>query len=157
MSLAGRLINNRIRVHDGKVFMSEEADDRPCKCCATECAAELTIEVSFCGMTVTEPILIPGILTYPYGIATLPDGSYLIVSAEISCTACGWEVLIGVCGYCDSTGAAASDSFTAFVPFAATAEQPPNLYCPEAGAVDLVCFGQQFGIPCVVTPTATIA
>lgn len=128
--------------------------DRACYCCASECESELTVSVSFCGMTVAETLQIPG--TLGQGIATLPDGSYLILSADISCTPCGWSVLIGVCAYCDATQEAASDSFTAFIPFAATPEADGR-YCPEAGAVDLVCFGEQFGIPCVTTPTASIA
>lgn len=139
---------------DGAVRLNDPADDRACKCCALSCSSELTVSVSFCGMTVTETLPIPGILNQ--GIVVLPDESYLIVSAQISCTPCGWDVLVGVCAYCVATGQAASDAFTALIPFAAAAE-PAGGYCPEAGAVALECFGLQFGIPCVTTATATIA
>lgn len=152
--LFGRSISGKIRMHGGSVFLSEETDHRPCKCCAFECEAELTVETTFCGMTVTETLPIPGILNQ--GQANLPDGSYLILSAEISCTACGWELLIGVCAYCDATGQAASDAFTASIPFSDTAEAGGG-YCPDFGAVDLTCFGDQFGIPCVTNTTASIA
>lgn len=155
MTLAARLIDNKIRMHDGKVFLSEQSDDTPCKCCALECAAELTIEVAFCGMTAIRTIPIPGVLN-DNQIETLPDDSYLVVSAEIFCTACGWELLIGVCGYCASTEQYASDSFTALIPFSGTPEDGGG-YCPETGNVDLTCFGAQFGIPCVTTTTAEIA
>jgi hypothetical protein len=140
----------------GAVFFGEEGDSRPCKCCATACAGELSIAVSFCGMTVNESIPIPGVLFFPAGFQALPDGSYLILSAEISCTPCGWAVSLGVCAFCVATDQAASDAFTALVPFAAAPEQPPNFYCPEAGPVNLVCFGDQFGIPCVTAAGAVI-
>lgn len=156
-----RSVANKIRVHAPdpytfKVFMQERDDARnlPCKCCATECDTEVSISVSFCGMTVAATLPIPGILGLAQ--ATLPDGSYLIVSAQISCTPCGWFLDMGVCAYCDATQQAASDGFTAAIPFAAT----PNAngtYCPQTGAVTLTCFGEQFGIPCVTTPSVSIA
>lgn len=152
--LAGRALNNRIRLHAGRVFLSEQTDDTPCKCCAFECVSELSIEVSFCGMTAVRAVPIPGILDGNQ-IETLPDGSYLIVSAQIACGPCGWALDIGVCGYCESTQEAASDGFTALIPFAATAEAGGG-YCPEPGFVDLTCFGEQFGIPCVTNTTAEI-
>ena len=152
--LTGRAINGKIRLHDGLVFLSEQTDDRPCKCCALECEAELDIEVTFCGMTLNATVQIPGILTFAQ--VDLPDGSYIILSAQISCGVCGWELNIGVCAYCESTQQAASDAFIASVPFADTAEATGG-YCPETGAVDLTCFGDQFGIPCVTTTTASIA
>lgn len=157
----GRAITDKIRVHLPDpftllVFFRErgDEDDLPCKCCSFDCDEDLTVSVSFCGMTVTETLPIPGILNQ--GQANLPDGSYLIVSAMISCGPCGWYVDIGICAYCDATGQAASDAFTGFVPFADTAE-PDGKYCPTAGAVDLTCFGAQFGIPCVTNTTASIA
>ncbi len=153
--LSGRSISGKIRVHEGRVFLSESTDARPCKCCAFECESELTIEVTFCGMTAVRTVPIPGILDGNQ-IETLPDGSYLIVSASISCGPCGWALDIGVCAYCEATQQAASDGFTALIPFAATAEATGG-YCPESGAVDLTCFGEQFGIPCVTTTTAEIA
>lgn len=156
----GRSIDGKIRVHAPDftlyVFVRErgDQDDLPCKCCSTDCSTELSISVSFCGMTVTETLTIPGFLGQ--GIATLPDGSYLILSAQIDCGPCGWSVLIGVCAYCEATQQAASDGFTAFLPFADNPEADGR-YCPDTGAVDLVCFGEQFGIPCVTNPTASIA
>ena len=157
----GRSIANKIRVHTPDpwsllVFLQERDDTRnlPCKCCADDCTEEVTISVSFCGMTVTETLPIPGILTQ--GQANLPDGSYLIVSAQISCGPCGWYLDIGVCAYCDATQQAASDGFTAYIPFAETPADG-NTYCPEAGPVTLTCFGEQFGIPCVTIPSASIA
>ena len=157
----GRSINSKIRVHVPDpytllVFVRErgDQDDLPCKCCSPDCSTDLSISVSFCGMTVNATVPIPGVLNQAQ--ANLPDGSYLIVSAQIDCGPCGWSVLIGVCAYCDATQQAASDGFTAFIPFAATPEADGR-YCPETGAVDLVCFGDQFGIPCVTTPTASIA
>lgn len=153
-ALAGRSINNKIRLHNSRVFLSESNDSRPCKCCSFDCSTDLSISVSFCGMTVTATVPIPGNLDSAQ--ANLPDGSYLIVSGSISCGPCGWALDIGVCGYCESTQEAASDGFTALIPFAATAEATGG-YCPESGAVDLTCFGEQFGIPCVTTTTAEIA
>lgn len=146
--------DDKIVMIDGAVRLNNPSDERACKCCALACESEMTVSVSFCGMTVTETLPIPGILGQ--GIANLPDGSYLILSAQISCTPCGWDVLIGVCAYCEATGQAASDGFTALVPFAAVAEAAGG-YCPETGAVALECFGLQFGIPCVTAPTASIA
>lgn len=138
------------------VFLRRESDtdDIPCKCCSDSCASEMTITVTFCGMTVTETLPIPGILNQ--GLVNLPDGSYLIVSAAIGCVACGWAVSVGVCAYCDATGEAASDGFDALVPFA---DQPQDgrFYCPESGAVDLKCFGAQFGVPCKTNPVVTIS
>lgn len=161
--LVGRTIGEQVRgvvPSPGvlKIFLAERDvnDDLPCKCCAQECETELTIEVSFCGMTVTETLAIPGILNQ--GQANLPDGSYLIVSASISCGPCGWFVDIGVCAYCDATQEAASDAFTGTIPFDDTPSPPnSNTYCPEPGPVNLTCFGDQFGLPCLTNPTADIA
>lgn len=153
-ALVGRSIGGKIRLHEGQVFLAEHDDDRPCKCCAFECEADLTISVSFCGMTINATLEIPGVLDF--GEATLPDGSYIILSAQIGCTPCGWELNLGICAYCESTQEAGSDAFTASVPFAASAEAGGG-YCPETGAVTLTCFSEQFGIPCVTTTTASIA
>jgi hypothetical protein len=157
----GRAINGKIRIHAPDpwtlfVFMREryDQDDLPCKCCSFECGNDLLISLSFCGMTLNATVPIPGILNQAQ--ANLPDGSYLILSAQIDCGPCGWSVLIGVCAYCEATQQAASDSFTASIPFGENPEGNGR-YCPETGAVDLVCFGEQFGIPCVTTPTASIA
>lgn len=143
-----------------EIFMAERGveDELPCKCCAQECDSELTVSVTFCGMTVTETIPIPGMIMFPNGQANLPDGSYLILSANTSCGPCGWFVDIGVCAYCDATQEAASDAFSATVPFDDTPSPPDsNTYCPEPGPVNLTCFGDQFGLPCLTNPTATIA
>lgn len=126
---------------------------RACYCCAESCEAELTIEVTFCGMTAIRTVPIPGILDGNQ-IETLPDDSYLIVSAQIACTPCGWELSIGVCAYCVATGQAASDAFTATIPFGGGS--PSGGYCPLNGVIELECFGEQFGIPCVTTATAEI-
>lgn len=157
----GRSVSGKIRAHalnanTLQVFVQERNDTRnlPCKCCATECDTEVSISVSFCGMTVTATVPIPGILDSAQ--ATLPDGSYLIVSAQIACTSCGWFLDMGVCAYCDATQEAASDAFTASIPFAGTANAD-GTYCPQTGSVTLTCFGDQFGIPCVTTPTVSIA
>lgn len=151
--LTGRSINGKIRLHDGQVFLSEDTDDLPCKCCAFECEADLEIEVTFCGMTLNATVQIPGVL--PFAQVDLPDGSYIIASATISCGPCGWEVDIGVCAYCDATQQAASDGFVASIPFANNPEAGGG-YCPETGGIDLTCFGDQFGIPCVTLTTASI-
>jgi len=157
----GRSISGKIRVHTPdpytlQVFLQERGDTRnlPCKCCATDCDTEVSISVSFCGMTVTATVPIPG--TLGFAQENLPDGSYLIVSAQISCGPCGWFFDMGVCAYCDATQQAASDAFTASIPFAATPEAN-GTYCPETGAVTLTCLGDQFGIPCVTNPTVSIA
>lgn len=162
-NLVGRTVGGAVRgvspsPLDLRIFMAERNvnDDLPCKCCAQECESEMTVSVSFCGMTVTETLAIPGILNQ--GQANLPDGSYLILSASISCGPCGWFVDIGVCAYCDATQEAASDAFTGTVPFDDTPSPPnSNTYCPELGAVNLTCFGDQFGLPCLTNPTANIA
>lgn len=157
-------------VRDGDVWMVRDAfndefvrvagvgDLAVCKCCAFECQAELTISVSFCGMSATVVVPIPGILGGAEPVATLPDDSYIILGAQVSCTPCGWFVDITICAFCVETQEAASDGYTAFVPFSDTAEDEAALfYCPAGGEVDLVCFGEQFGIPCVTTTTASIA
>lgn len=158
--LKARAKDGKIRLHltatDELVFMVEDSSDtRPCKCCSFDCASELTVEVSFCGMTATETLAIPAFLDSQQ-VVTLPDGSYIILSAQIYCTPCGWVMEIGVCAYCDATQEAAADAFTATVPFSPTAEAD-GTFCPETGAVTLECFGDQFGIPCITTTTATIA
>lgn len=157
----GRLVDNKLRVVSPnpwtlQVFMQERDDARnlPCKCCATDCDLELSISVSFCGMTVNATLPIPGILGFAE--ETLPDDSYLLVSATISCGPCGWFLDIGVCGYCTETQQAASDGFTAYIPFAGT-PKADGTYCPEAEPVTLQCFSEQFGIPCVTDASAVIA
>lgn len=152
--LVARSIDGKIRMHDGDVFFSEEDDDTPCKCCALECEEEVTITVTFCGMTAERTLPIPGILDGNQ-FESLPDGSYLIVSAQISCGPCGWDLSIGVCAFCVATDQAASDGFTGVIPFADN-PAPGGGYCPKSGAVDLTCFGDQFGIPCVTNPTASV-
>lgn len=132
----------------------DDANDIPCKCCSDSCANQMTVTVTYCGMQVTTTLNVPGMVNQAQ--ANLEDGSYLIVSASISCGPCGWAVGVGVCGYCVATGDAASDGFDAVVPFA---DQPQEgrLYCPESGAVDLKCFGAQFGVPCKTNTVVTIS
>ena len=155
--LTGRSINGKIRLHNGLVFLSETTDDRPCKCCAFECAAEVTVEVTFCGHTQDLQVTIPGSSFINVDLdGEGPSESYINLSASISCSACGWYLEIGVCAFCEATNTYASDSFFAFIPFADTAEATGG-YCPEPGVVDLTCFGDQFGIPCITTATAEIA
>lgn len=156
MTLKVPIRNGGVVVAGNAVRLITESDSRGCRCCATECEAEITVTVSWCGMTAVRTFEIPGVLGGWDQVEMLPDESYLIVSAQIACTPCGWELLIGVCAYCVATGQAASDAFTASIPFA-DAEEPGGGYCPRAGAVDLKCFGLQFGIPCVVTASASIA
>lgn len=157
MTLAARLVDNKIRLHDGKVFLSEEADDTPCKCCASECPTEVTVEVTFCGFTATLQVPIPGSASFNQDLdGAGPGESYMLVEVQIQCGPCGWPLVIAVCAFCEETNQFASDVFTALIPFAA-AEEPAGGYCPESGAVDLTCFGEQFGIPCVTTTTAEIA
>lgn len=149
---------DRIVMNDGLVWLSERGDNRPCKCCAFECDDEVTITITFCGYTETFSIPIPG-----FGGINLdldgggPGESYLIADAEISCGPCGWFLSISICAFCEETNVFASDGFTALIPFADEEETLGAGYCPESGAVDLECFGDQFGIPCVTVTTASIA
>ena len=154
MTLLARLRDGKVVATDGLVHLREQGDPTACKCCASECESEVTISVSFCGMTINATLEIADV---PYfREATLPDNSYIFLWAEISCTPCGWKLNLLICAYCVSTQEAGSDAFTASVPFATSAEAGGG-YCPETGAIDLTCFGDQFGIPCVTTTTASIA
>lgn len=128
---------------------------RACYCCAESCSTEVEILVEWCGMSVSFSLPIPGSSGFVEDPAPPPD-SYLIADAQISCTTCGWVLLISVCAYCDATNQFASDAFTAVIPFAAT-QAPSGGYCPAPGQVELECFGEQFGIPCATTTTAEIA
>lgn len=158
-----RTVESKVRLHFPDintvlVFMQDRLDPRdpPCKCCAFECGEELTVSLTFCGMTVTATIPIPGQIEFPDGQVNLPDGSFIILGASIVCDVCHWVVNVSVCAFCDATQQFASDAFEAFVPFADTPFEF-NRYCPKTGVVDLECFGDQFGIPCVTNPTASIA
>lgn len=152
MALAIPTIDDRIVMVNGMVRL-DEAD--ACKCCAQSCATEVSITVEFCGMTVEITLPIPGSINGEAEIK--PDiDSYLIVGAQIGCTDCGWNLEIGVCGNCFATNQFASDGFTALIPFA-DVEEAGGGYCPQTGAVDLICFGLQFGFPCKSTATASIA
>jgi hypothetical protein len=158
----GRLINDKIRVYAPdpwtlQVFLQERADQRnlPCNCCATDCGT-LTVTVEWCGMTVTHVVPIPGSAgNFSIPDASLPDGSYMYVSVQISCTPCGWHVGVGMCAQCVSTNQFTGETWEALVPFSDTPEAS-GVYCPELGTVDLTCFGDQFGIPCVTTATGVI-
>lgn len=150
---SARLIDGKVVLLNGLVRVGSEGDTRPCKCCAGVCDADLSIEITFCGMTLNATVAIPGVL--PFAQVDLPDGSYIIASGTISCGPCGWAVDIGVCAYCEATQQAASDGFVASIPFADNPEDGGG-YCPQTGGIDLTCFGDQFGIPCVTTTTAFI-
>jgi hypothetical protein len=155
------LVDNKVRALI--VFANSQNElqlfesDRGCYCCASDCSTEVTIQVTFCGMTVTITLPIPGVNGFTEATIKPDPDSYLIVEASIACTDCGWSLAIGVCGYCDATNQFASDSFTALIPFFSAEETPGAGYCPVTGEVDLICFGEQFGIPCVSTATASIA
>lgn len=153
----------KVPIRDGGVVLTGEAvrlsfesDRRGCRCCAIECQTQLTVTVQFCGMTAVRTLPIPGVLGGFDQVEALPDGSFLIVSVQIGCTPCGWSLLIGVCAFCVATNQFASDAFTGKISFADT-EEPGGGYCPWPGPVALTCFGTQFGIPCVVTASASIA
>ena len=147
---------DRIVMHEGKVFLLERGDSRGCKCCAFECDAEVTVSVTFCNHTTTITIPIPGFNSVQ-DIFGANSESFINIDASISCTACGWLLSILVCAYCEETFEIASDGFDALIPFAASEETLGAGYCPESGEVDLICFGEQFGNPCVTITTATIA
>lgn len=147
----------RDTVNDEYVRVADASDSAACKCCAFECEAELTISVSFCGMDATVTLPIPGFLTLAEPIATLPDDSYILMGGSITCTPCGWFVDLFLCAFCVGTEEFASDGYTAFVPFSETPEDEAALfYCPAPGNVELECFGDQFGIPCITTVTAVV-
>jgi hypothetical protein len=161
-TLGARLLSgNRIRaVQDGGtvvIVLSEEADSTPCKCCAPDCETTVAVAVSFCGMSINLTVPIPGSASGNTAKPE-PDQSFLNVDASIACGTCGWLLTITVCGYCEETNIFASDGFYATIPFSDTAEPGSNecCYCPTVGAVDLCCFGEQFGIPCVTTATAEV-
>lgn len=137
---------------NGSVKFKEEGDDTICKCCADECEVEMDFSVSFCGMTASGTCPIPG---FAGANDALQDGSFIIAFADVICGPCGWFVSISICAFCVATNQFASEAFTAEVPFAANAE-PGGGYCPESGQVNLICFGDQFGIPCITNTTATI-
>jgi len=146
---------DRIVMHGGLVLLLERGDTRGCKCCAVECEGEVTISVTFCGVTLTFTVPIPGIGNFE---DPLPgEDSYLLVGADITCGPCGWYLTITICGYCEETDLLVSEGFTALIPFAENEEVFGNGHCPGDGEVVLECFGDQFGIPCVTVTTATIA
>lgn len=107
-------------------------------------------------MSVTAEVDIPGFLNSFDSTVILPDGSFLIPSASIGCTTCGWSLSVEVCAYCAETNQFAGEGYTAKIPFAED-EAATGGYCPESGAVELICFSEQFGVPCVVPVSAVIA
>lgn len=158
MTLLARLRDGKVVATDGLVHLREQGDPTACKCCASECEAEVTVEVTFCGYTVTLQVPIPGSAFVNQDLdESGPGESYINVEAVITCGPCGWNLQVSVCAYCEDTGVYASDGFTAVIPFAGSEETPGGGHCPESGEVELECFGLQFGIPCVTTTTATIA
>lgn len=157
----------KVVLRNGEVFMvrdsfdaltvrlASDGEESACKCCAFECEVEVTISVTFCGVTSTFTMPIPGIGNFEDPLPGEED--FLLVGADITCGPCGWYLTITICGYCEETDLFVSEGYTAEIPFASSEETPGDGYCPESGEVDLECFGDQFGIPCVTTTTATIA
>lgn len=127
-----------------------------CGPCAASCDQTVTIHVEWCGMEVDITLPIPGSSGFVEDTSPPDENSYLIVDALIGCGSCGFNLIISVCAACTDTSEFASDSFTAFIPFAAT-EEPEGGFCPQSGEIELVCFGDQFGFPCKTTATATIS
>lgn len=144
-----------LQVDSGLLRAVLPGDENGCKCCAFECAEEVTIEMSFCGMSLTAVMPIPGFLNSFDSTVTLPDGSYLIPTASIGCTPCGWSLSVEVCAYCVETNQFAGEGYTANIPFSEEETQTGG-FCPESGPVPLVCFSEQFGIPCVVPVSVVI-
>jgi hypothetical protein len=136
------------------VRLGTQGDGVSCSCCAEECEQTVDISVSWCGMSVDFSVPVPG---FAGEIDSLPDPdeSFLQVGAVISCGPCGWFLSILICAYCDETDQFVSEGFEATIPFSESLEDD-GTSCPESGEVELVCFGEQFGIPCVTVPTATI-
>lgn len=127
--------------------------------CTDECAdcdEEVTVAVEWCDMAVSFSIPVPGASGFVEALNPPPE-SYMIVDATISCTNCGWALMISVCAYCAETNQFASDGFTAVIPFVDVEAPPQGNYCPQSGAVTLECFGEQFGIPCKTSATASVA
>lgn len=156
--LVARSIAGKIRLVGDAVFLAQHNDIRPCKCCALTCAAEVTIQVSYCGYTAELQVPIPGSASLSVDLdGNGPGESYIVIEGVISCSPCGWLLVINVCGYCEDPYGFASDGFSALIPFANSEETPGNGYCPEGGEVTLICFSEQFNIPCVTDTTATIA
>jgi hypothetical protein len=151
-----KLRDEKVPLRGNAIYLVEDdADLRPCKCCAAQCGT-LTVTVEWCGMTVTKVVAIPGTAAdFSIPDATLPDGSYMYVSVAIGCTPCGWQLGIGICAACVATNQFTGEAWEALVPFAETPAADGG-YCP-GGPVALTCFGDQFGIPCVTSATATIS
>lgn len=153
-----------IALQGGKVVMygDKVGTEQECCCgaegcgeCAESCSATVSVRVEWCGMEVEFSLPIPGSVGFTEDPDPPDAESYLTVSASIACGTCGWILEITVCANCAATNQFASDGFTAFIPFASTQEAGGG-YCPQSGTVELECFGEQFGIPCKTTATATI-
>lgn len=144
----------------GEVHIEEggsyDEDDSFCEDACDDCEQEVAITVEWCGMSVNISLPVPGSSGFVEDLDHPPE-SYLIVDATISCISCGWALSIGVCAYCAETNQFASDGFTAVVPFVNVEAPPQGNYCPQSGAVTLECFGEQFGIPCKTSATASVA
>lgn len=139
------------------VSLAAAGDNRACFCCALECNGELTFSVEYCGMTVEDSVSIPGLINIEERPPVEPGQpeKYLFVAVTISCSACGWDVAIGICARCGNTEI--GEAWVATIPFAEAEETPGAGHCPESGEVALECFGEQFGIPCSATVTASIS
>lgn len=124
--------------------------------CPEDCDLQVTVEVTFCNYTATLQVPIPGAASLNVDLdGDGPSGSYLIVDASIVCGCDDWLLVIGVCAYCEETNEYASDGFTGTIQFSGN-EEPGGGYCPDLGPVTLECFGEQFGIPCKTTVTASV-
>jgi hypothetical protein len=153
----GRVVLTTDAFDQLRVRMADISDPSACACCAEECSSTLSVVVEFCDMIVEKEIAIPGQFTdISEPQAELEDGSYMYVTIEIACTPCGWTLGIGICAFCVATNQSTGESWTALIPFA-DEEEAGGGSCPQPGAVDLECFGLQFGIPCITTASATIS
>lgn len=147
----------RVSMFGGLVKFADSEDTSLCRCCADSCSNSVTVTVTFCGITREYEVPIPGSFSEQFDLdGPGPGQSYLNVDVLIGCTPCGWMLTIGICAFCEETNQFVSEGFTALIPFAGYEEIEGGGDCPEAGPVDLICFGDQFGIPCVTVTTAVI-
>lgn len=139
---------------DSVLFKGDKVGSEQACCCGDggcDCPAdcdplELSVTLTYCNMTAQVVVPVPG-----SGNMQVNNGDdFLIVEASITCLPtppCGWAVDVLVCYRCNEM--MNGEGFFAVVPQQANG-------CPDTGAVDLTCFGDQFGIPCATNPTASI-
>jgi hypothetical protein len=154
-----------VTFQDGAVVLRDGKVGTGLECCCEKCVCpqcdNLTVSVSldYCGLTASLVIPIPGAdsdrappLPGPNDPFD-PDEDFIFLDGDIICGElgpggqCGWLLSLLVCYKCgnDQNG----EGFTAFI---AQGEDG----CPELGPIDLVCFGDQFNIPCLTAPVASI-